>query len=38
MFQSHQAAELGIFGHLVLALESKIQEGVVESPFVTKNG
>ena len=26
MFQSHQAAELGSFSHVVVALESKIQE------------
>ena len=36
MFQSHKAAELSSLGHVILALESRIQERVVESPSVTK--
>ena len=31
MFQVQKAAELGSFGHEVLALESRVQEGGVES-------
>jgi hypothetical protein len=31
MFQPKEAAKLGCFGHEVLALESRVQEGGVES-------
>ena len=36
MFQPQQAAELGSFSHMVLALESRIQDRVMGSPPVTK--
>jgi hypothetical protein len=36
MFQSHQAEELGSFGHMVLVLESRIQVRVVEFPSIAK--
>ena len=36
MFQPQQVEELGSFSHMVLALESRIEEGVMESPSVTK--
>ena len=33
MFQPKQAANFGSFGHVVLALETRIEEGAVESCF-----
>jgi hypothetical protein len=36
MFQPKQAENFGTFGHVVLALESKIHEGGVESHFSAK--
>ena len=36
VFQPQQAAELGSFGHVVLALDQGYKKGAMESPSLTK--